>query len=106
MVDIGLSQTDLAGLVGATRSAVNKVLHTMAAGGLTALEPVELGLLAPEDRWVFRRTGRGLHHLAAKCRAYRGAAAAGRRRGDHRGLRAPVHQASAQPAALGGRVLA
>jgi CRP/FNR family cyclic AMP-dependent transcriptional regulator len=34
MLDIGLSQSDLAAMVGATRPAVNRVLHVFAARGL------------------------------------------------------------------------
>ena len=38
VVDLGLSQSDLASMVGATRPAVNRVLQSMAARGVIAMD--------------------------------------------------------------------
>ena len=37
MLDLGLSQSDLAAMVGASRPAVNRVLHSFAARGLISV---------------------------------------------------------------------
>ena len=38
MLDTGLSQSDLAAMVGASRPAVNRVLHSFAARGLISVD--------------------------------------------------------------------
>jgi CRP/FNR family cyclic AMP-dependent transcriptional regulator len=45
VVNLGLSQSDLAGMVGATRPAVNRVLQSMASRGLIAVDGQVIKLL-------------------------------------------------------------